>query len=222
MKITVFNGSPRGKNSNCNIIVQSFLSGAKEAGAQVENIFLIEKDIAHCMGCFSCWFNTPGKCIQNDDMTELLNKYKSSDIVCYATPIYGWTMTACLKNFIDRLIPINSPTVVEVEGNFDMEKTNKNPEIVMISNAGFPGNNNFDSLKETAKHANPILEIYRNCGMILKSKEDFIKDKVAVYLSYVKRAGTELVQNGTVSDEVIEGLNMEILSIQEYVKLISK
>ncbi|GAG64044.1 unnamed protein product, partial [marine sediment metagenome] len=69
-------------------MVKEFSKGVKEAGGVIENIFLIKKEIKPCLGCFDCWFKTPGKCIIEDDMDELLSKFLSSDIVVFATPIY--------------------------------------------------------------------------------------------------------------------------------------
>ena len=61
MRVTVFNGSPGGANSATNVIAASFLKGASQAGAETKNIYLKDYKITQCQGCFSCWFQIPGK-----------------------------------------------------------------------------------------------------------------------------------------------------------------
>ena len=216
MKITVFNGSPAASKSNSNVIASALLDGAKAGGAQIDNVFLIEKNIRHCSGCFSCWFKTPGKCIYNDDMTELIEKYISSDIICFATPVYTWDMTACLKNFADRLIPLRSPMITHNNERFDMKVKYKMPDVVVLSNCGFPGDNNFDIIKHVFSTINPILEIYRNCGKLLQIDNENVKPIVNEYLEYVKLAGKELAEKGSVNQSTKENLDMQLMDTQDY------
>ncbi|MDR3539907.1 MAG: flavodoxin family protein [Desulfosporosinus sp.] len=221
MKFIVFNGSPAAARSHTNVIVQAFLSGAKRAGAESENIFLIEKNIGHCKGCFSCWFKTPGKCVLQDDMQRLLEKYNSADVVCFASPVYTWNMTAALKNFVDRLAPLKNPLIINNNDNFDLaDSVSKTQQFMVISNCGFPGNNNFDTMKVVFASCNPVLEIYRNCGKLLKSKDEKIKSDVDDYLRAVEQAGYEMATQNRISEETEAGIQKELMSIPEYVRYI--
>ena len=221
MKFITFNGSPAGANSNTNVIAEAFLSGAKRADADTENVFLIDKNIGHCKGCFTCWFKTPGKCVMQDDMTELLDKYNVADVVCFASPIYTWNMTAAIKNFVDRLVPLKSPLIVNSGGDFDLADSKpKTQQFVVISNCGFPGNNNFETMKVVVASCKPVLEIYRNCSKLLKSKDEKIKEIVNEYLQVVEQAGYEMATQNYVSEETKSKLEMQLMSIPDYVKYI--
>lgn len=221
MKVTVFNGSPACKNSATNKIASAFLCGAKKAGAKTDNIFLYEKNISQCTGCFSCWFKTPGKCIHNDDMTELIGLYRLSDIVVFATPVYTWNMTSLMKNFVDRLAPLKIPKITEQNGKFDLDDTiPKTQKFAVISNCGFPGENNFEVMKKVFACCEPCLEIYRNCGKVLKNSDPAIAPIVNKYLEAVMQAGYELTQNFFVSEETKRKLDMPLMSVNEYVKFI--
>ncbi len=218
MKVTVFNGSPSGSDSATNKIASAFLCGAQNAGADTCNIFLSEKNITQCGGCFACWFKTPGKCVHNDDMAGLLNLYCTSDIVVFATPVYTWNMTALMKNFVDRLAPLKSPKITEKNDGYDLEDTKpKTQKFIVISNCGFPGEKNFEVMKAAFACCEPSLEIYRNCGKLLKSQGSAAA-KVGEYLEAVKQAGFEIARGLNVSEETRKQLEMQLMSIDEYVK----
>jgi len=219
MKIMVFNGSPRGKQSNTHRIVVPLLEGAAQAGAQTEEIFLTECDIQNCRGCFLCWTETPGVCIIKDDMPRLLDAFLDSDYVGMATPVYGMFMTSILKKFCERLLPLNTPHFHrDKDGRFYHKGRVKSfPRQFMIANAGFPGKHNFDLFKAYMAVQNPVLEVYRNCGGILEnSYEDAINRRVTEFYNALREAGKEMVINGRVSEMVIKKIHSELISDKEY------
>jgi len=223
MKITVFNGSPRGRTSNSHKIVEPLLAGAREAGAETEEIFLIEKEIKYCRGCFSCWTITPGDCIIKDDMTELIDKYLDSDYVGMATPIYGMYMTALLKNFWDRMLPLATPQIHKNEDGtfYHKGRVTKFSRLFFVTNSGFPGEYNFEILKGFVKMVDPVLTIYRNCGEILSTpviEGSPVNDKIAQFKEALRRAGGEIVREGKVNPETVEKIHIRLISDEEYMQ----
>lgn len=129
-KILIISASPR-KGGNSDSLCDQFLLGAKEAGHNVEKIFLRDHKINYCMGCGVC--NSKHTCVQKDDMKELLDKMVNADVIVLSTPVYFYTMDAQLKTFIDRCVPrytdISNKDFYFILSAADTEKANLKPAI---------------------------------------------------------------------------------------------
>ncbi len=116
-KIFVVNGSLRtDKYSKSLMMANKFIEGAESAGAEVEMVILKDKTINYCTGCYTCWTKTPGVCIFKDDMPELMGKARKADLLVYITPLYVFSVSAQLKVFIDRMLPVQQPYMVKTDG----------------------------------------------------------------------------------------------------------
>lgn len=102
--VLILSGSPR-KNGNSDLLCDQFRQGAFDAGHRVEKIRLAEKEINYCAGCGAC-VDHQGKCVQQDDMAEMLDKMLAADVIVMATPVYFYTMNGQMKTLIDRTCSI--------------------------------------------------------------------------------------------------------------------
>ena len=101
-KVLILAGSPR-KNGNSAALCQEFARGAKEAGNEVEIIYLRDKKIGYCVACYYCK-DHDGVCIIKDDMAEILDKMNAADIIVMASPVYFYSIDAQMKALIDRTV----------------------------------------------------------------------------------------------------------------------
>ena len=101
-KVLILSGSPR-KGGNSDILCDEFAKGAIDAGNDVEKIRVSEKKIAPCTGCYYCKEHG-GKCVFNDDMTDLLQKIIDCDVLVLSSPVYFYSVCAQLKAVIDRTV----------------------------------------------------------------------------------------------------------------------
>jgi multimeric flavodoxin WrbA/putative sterol carrier protein len=207
MKIIAVQGSPRARAGNTETLLRQFLKGAESQGTKTETIYLRDKDIHWCTGCYTCWTKTPGVCVFKDDMPGLLEKVKECDVLVYATPLYNFNMTALTKAFEERLLPLYDPHFVkEAEVYRHPMRYPKERKIVLVSNCGFPEISHFDALRHVFRHieklgTRPLMagEILMPAGELLRQPVFALKTGPVLEAAY--RAGVELVRDGQVSKE---------------------
>ena len=99
MKIIGLAASPR-RAGNSETLLDEFLRGAQEAGADTEKFALAELNIRPCDGCDIC--SSRGYCPHSDDAMKLLPRLAEADVVALATPVYFYAVPAQAKALIDR------------------------------------------------------------------------------------------------------------------------
>jgi multimeric flavodoxin WrbA len=215
MKVLAINGSPHTDNGNTAMILDPFLEGMKEAGANVDLYYTRNLKIGPCNGDMSCWFKNPGKCGQDDDMQMLLPKFKEADVIVWASPVYYAGITGPLKNLMDRQLPLH------IFG----ESSGKKQKVVLISSCGHWDISMFDPLvaQMNALYARPGGST-EFVGALLRPGADPMREMMKGGRSGVlksifeaaKAAGRQLVKEGKISEDVLREVSKKLLSDEEY------
>jgi len=98
-KILAIHGSPRRKG-NTPMLLQKAVQGAKEAGADVEEIVLRDLKMSPCLEIYGC--KKTGRCVIKDDFQDVYDKLLSCQAVMLASPIFFYTVSAHTKILMDR------------------------------------------------------------------------------------------------------------------------
>jgi multimeric flavodoxin WrbA len=154
MNYVIINGSYR-KKGNTFSLVDSLIKGIKQSDskAKLEIINLIDQKVEFCKGCTAC-FKVDGKdlgtCVQKDGFDKILRSMLECDRLVFATPIYEANITARLKRFCERSMPLFYSTKTFPKPRNKKVKGKKGL-VVMSSGAGFPFNIIFGLTKQPAK-----------------------------------------------------------------------
>jgi multimeric flavodoxin WrbA len=213
VKIVAFNSSPRSNDiSKTELILQKFLEGARRAGASTETVYLRQYKINDCLGCFSCWLQDLGRCVQKDDMSEeLFQRYLSADIAVLATPVYHLTMNARMKCFIERTMPMIDPLGMVTREGGHPHRFEKVPKVAVVSVCGYHDQAMFQVLSLNMRlmlGPDLLAEIYRNSSEALNHPE--FKPKVDEILAATAQAGEELVRDGKVKEETLAAVTQDL------------
>ncbi|MEU4227642.1 flavodoxin family protein [Nonomuraea sp. NPDC026600] len=114
MKVVVLNASSR-RDGNSATLSQEAARGAKDAGHDVETLFLADY-VAGLLGdCKTCR-DANGQCTIGDNYGELLvNHVVPADALILATPLHYYGMAGRMKAFIDRLFCYTSNSAPDGE-----------------------------------------------------------------------------------------------------------
>lgn len=223
MKVLVLNGSPKCGRSNTLNITKAFVSGFPD-DTQVEYIDVYKLDIRPCVGCFSCWSKTPGKCVIKDDMQALYNKIENADIVIESFPLYFFGMPSQLKCMTDRCLPFMLPYM----GNLVEDGTSSFHELrdesmhekrlVVITTCGYVDAK--PMYPALLKQLDLIAGEGHYTSILCPEGELFIAEKAKRqregYLAEIKKAGTEFAKELRLSDETKQRIARPILSPQGF------
>ncbi|MFW6080896.1 MAG: flavodoxin family protein [Desulfosalsimonas sp.] len=233
-KIVILQASPRKKGtSKTEMITDSFSRGCQKAGAETEIINLREKKINHCQGCFQCWTKTPGRCIHDDDVADIIKTVDAADLVVYASPLYHFGIISLLKKYIERTLPTIEPFLVK---RYDGQTTHpprkdyKNRQYaVIIGVCGFPEVSHFGAFSANFHYLanaggdhgiNIVAEIYRPLSEILGNP--FLREENDRVLAAVEKAGCELIEKGYVEPSLIDEIAEVRLDKDEIYKMSNK
>lgn len=226
MKIFAVNGSPRKRKGNTERILKPFLEGARAAGADIDLVYLKEKEIKSCLGCNACWLKTPGRCIQQDDMPELLDLMRQCEVAVLASPIYVGGVTGLMKTFLDRMTPVSLPFIEVVNGYSTHSKREGSPfkGIVFVSNNGFHELYHFDDLVSHMRSLAKMMQaeflgaLLRPHGVLLEMLEKHLPDKVTAVYEAARQAGKQLVEQGRIPAELEAEVAQELLPRDAFVQ----
>src|SRR3989344_4621445 len=108
VKVLAFSGSPH-SDGVVESLIEKVLEGAREADAETEMVHLYGLHIEPAPGHYS--IDPTKEVIENmprDDMMPLYAKIAQADVLVFGTPVYWANMSGVMKNFIDRLTPIEN------------------------------------------------------------------------------------------------------------------
>ncbi|MEI6347469.1 MAG: NAD(P)H-dependent oxidoreductase [Bacteroidota bacterium] len=115
MVITILNGDLKQGDSEFSSYIGTLTEKLQEKHT-VNCYHLSKMDIKSCVGCWNCWWKTPGKCTINDDAGQILASVINSDFIIFASPIMAGFTSSLLKRIHDRFVGLVHPYILIKEG----------------------------------------------------------------------------------------------------------
>ena len=141
MKITCIKGSPRVKG-NSSLLADYFLKNFENSENEINTFNLNQLIYRGCQGCRKCLTDAE-KCIINDDLQEVLESVRESDVLVLASGVYYGELTSQAKGFIDRTYSFNVPDFIT---NPNSSRLEHGKCLVMVLAQGHPDENMFKDI----------------------------------------------------------------------------
>jgi len=100
MKVLIINGSPR-VDGNTTVAVNELTKTFAQEGIETEVVQVGGKIIRGCIACLSC--AKTGKCVFDDAVNEIAEKFKEADGLIVASPVYYAQANSTLVSLLTRM-----------------------------------------------------------------------------------------------------------------------
>jgi multimeric flavodoxin WrbA len=218
----VINGSPHAERGNTARVLAPFIEGMEAAGAEVQLFHASRLEIKPCSGELYCWYEKPGQCIHADEMQTLYPVLHRAETLVLATPVYI-PLPGEMQNFLNRLCPLLEP-LLETRGGRTRARFRADvaiARIALVVTSGWWEAGNCDTVVRIARElaADAGVEL---AGALLRPHAHLIWEKGKpteegqVVLEAVRRAGLELIANGSISQETLIAARRPLCGQEEY------
>jgi multimeric flavodoxin WrbA len=153
-KIVAIYGSPRRKGNTATLLNKA-VSGARDCGAQVEEIVLRDLKISPCLEIYGCVQS--GECAIKDDFQKVRDNIMDSQGLMLASPVFFYSVSSHTKILMDRFQSL------WVKKNW-VEKTTKNQQRIkrqglLISVGATKGKKLFDGMLLSVRYFFDVLDM---------------------------------------------------------------
>lgn len=229
MKAVALNSSPKMQAGNTALILDPFLEGMREAGAEVDLFYTRRLKVNPCLGCLYCWLHEPGVCGLRDDMDILEPKLRAAELLVLATPLYMDGMTGSLKNILDRMASRAEPLFEMRDGRcrHPVRGWIRTKAIALVSSCGLWEMENFDPL---LAHLRAVCENFgvAFAGALLRPHGEAMRllqeagEAPGGILEAAREAGRQFGRGETIRREVQAAVSRELLPRDRYIEAVNR
>lgn len=218
LRVTAINGSPRMERGFTDLMLNSFMKGMMESGAEVLKFYANRLKLKPCAGEMYCWYENPGECYLNDGMDRIYPRLRESNILVLATPVYI-PLPGCMQVFINRLCPLIKPFLETRNGRTRTRFKDdvKIEKVVLVSTGGWWEKQNFATVVRIG------VEFAENAGIeftgallrphaFLMKKKGKLTENGQIVVNAAKRAGSELITEGSIKKETLDKISQPLIS----------
>ena len=119
------------------LVIQEYEAPVPDGAAVLD---LSKTELQHCLGCWTCWWTTPGHCVHKD-LNEFYRSYLAADKVIVYCEVSQGFVSSNMKTMIDRMIPLVLPYISwETGESLHEPRYSKYPAIEVVYQGDFrPG-----------------------------------------------------------------------------------
>ncbi len=228
MRIVAIDGSPNAERGNTALLLERFVAGTIEAGAEVELVSAYRMHVEPCCGRMVCWYRTPGVCVHKDDMTDLVDRMAAADVWVLSTPVHLGGMSEGMVRVTERTVMLLSPMFEVKDGRTrhvgSPHDTHK--AVVLVSTCGYYEETAFEPLVAQVQdlsrshHRRFAGALLRPHGLALRYMQANGLD-VGDVLNAAQRAGSELASSGRIQEATLSAVGRPLLERDEFIRMMN-